>query len=97
MIQTDQRYRRCTAPSHNLDGDATRQCQVHTEMLVQEFELGTLWDEFGLVGDIVVGFTFLLSYIITRLLILLSPYSHSPMISPAQTFMNLFHPIFCIR
>jgi hypothetical protein len=40
-------------------------------MLVQEFELGTLWDEYGLVGDIVVGFIFSLSLIITRLLTLL--------------------------
>ncbi|KAG1874048.1 hypothetical protein C8R48DRAFT_745953 [Suillus tomentosus] len=27
----------------------------HTEVLVEEFELGVLWDEYGLVGDIVVS------------------------------------------
>jgi len=29
--------------------------QAHTELLVEMFEFGTLWDEYGLVGDIVVG------------------------------------------
>jgi len=33
-------------------------------MLVQEFELGTLWDEYGLVGNIVVCFMFSLLRII---------------------------------
>jgi len=28
-------------------------------MLVEEFELGVLWDEYGLVGDIVVRLFFL--------------------------------------
>ena len=65
-------------------------------MLVEEFELGTLWDEYGLVGDIVVGFISL-SLVITGLLTLLSPYSHSPMISPAPTFTNLSPLIFYIR
>jgi hypothetical protein len=31
-----------------------RRSQPHTELLVEEFELGTLWDEYGLVGDIIV-------------------------------------------
>jgi hypothetical protein len=97
MIRAERDYGRCTAPSRNLDGDATRRCQAHTELLVQEFELGTLWDEYGLVGDIVVGFISSLSLIVTRLLTLLSPYSHSPMTSPAQIFMNLSRPIFYIR
>jgi hypothetical protein len=28
MIRADQGYQRCTAPSRNLDGDATRRCQL---------------------------------------------------------------------
>lgn len=28
--------------------------QEHTNTLVEKLELGTLWDEYGLVGDIVV-------------------------------------------
>lgn len=31
-----------------------RRSQAHTELLVEEFELGMLWDEYGLVGDVVV-------------------------------------------
>jgi hypothetical protein len=47
---------RCTASAKNLDGgDATRRCREHTDLLVEELELGILWDEYGLVGDIVVG------------------------------------------
>jgi len=38
----------------------------------------------ALVGDIVVGFISSLSLIVTRLLTLLSPYSHSPMTSPCR-------------
>ncbi|KAH9020564.1 hypothetical protein EDB85DRAFT_2075668 [Lactarius pseudohatsudake] len=50
---------RCTAPANDLDsGQQTLQkpvprSQAHTEILVEEFELGVLWDEYGLVGDIV--------------------------------------------
>jgi hypothetical protein len=32
-----------------------RRSQAHTELLVEAFELGVLWDEYGLVGDIVVS------------------------------------------
>jgi hypothetical protein len=32
-----------------------RRSQAHTELVVEEFELGVLWDEYGLVGDIVVS------------------------------------------
>ena len=46
---------RCTAPARDLDsGQYVRRSQAHTELLVEEFELGMLWDEYGLVGDVVV-------------------------------------------
>ena len=32
-----------------------RRSQAHTELLVEGFELGVLWDEYGLVGDVVVS------------------------------------------
>jgi hypothetical protein len=49
---------RCTAPAKDLDsGHHVRRSQAHTELLVEEFELGMLWDEYGLVGDIVVRFS----------------------------------------
>ena len=46
---------RCTAPANNLDSGHHMWCsQAHTELLVEEFELGMLWDAYGLVGDVVV-------------------------------------------
>ena len=46
---------RCTAPANDLDSSHhVRRSQAHTELLVKEFELGMLWDEYELVGDIVV-------------------------------------------
>jgi hypothetical protein len=48
-------HSRCTAPVNDLDsGHHACRSQAHTELLVEEFELGMLWDEYGLVGDIVV-------------------------------------------
>jgi hypothetical protein len=48
-------HSRCTAPANDLDsGQHVHRSQAHTELLVEEFELGMLWDEYGLVGDIVV-------------------------------------------
>ncbi|KAF8800174.1 hypothetical protein BYT27DRAFT_7227505 [Phlegmacium glaucopus] len=45
---------KCTAPANDLDsGQYVRRSQAHAELLVEEFELGMLWDEYGLVGDIV--------------------------------------------
>jgi hypothetical protein len=53
---------RCTAPSNNLDsGHHVRRSKGHAEILGEEFELGMLWDEYGLVGDIVVR-KFTISY-----------------------------------
>ena len=46
---------RCTAPYNNLDsGHHTRRSQAHTELLAEKFELGILWNEYGVVGDIIV-------------------------------------------
>jgi hypothetical protein len=48
-------HSRCTAPANDLDsGQHVRRSQAHAELLVKEFKLGMLWDEYGLVGDIVV-------------------------------------------
>jgi hypothetical protein len=54
LMLTDKSFR-CTAPSRDLDsGQYVRRSKAHTELLVEEFEFGMLWDEYGLVGDIVV-------------------------------------------
>jgi hypothetical protein len=38
-----------------------RRSKAHAKILVKEFEFGMLWDEYGLVGDIVVH-KFTISY-----------------------------------
>lgn len=50
---------RCTATPDNLEGDSILRCREHTELLVETFELGVLWDEYGIVGDVVVSSLFL--------------------------------------
>lgn len=49
---------RCTAQPHEFDNPGLRRCQEHTEVLVEALELGELWDDYGLVGDIVVRISF---------------------------------------
>ena len=45
------------APAKDLDSGQYGRCsQVHAGLLVEEFELGMLWDEYGLVGDIIVSY-----------------------------------------
>jgi len=47
---------RCTAPAKDLDsGHYVRCSQEHAELLGEVFELSTLWDEYGLVRDVVVS------------------------------------------
>ena len=47
---------RCTAPAKDLNSGHYVGCsQAHAELLGEAFELGTLWDEYGLVRDIVVS------------------------------------------
>jgi hypothetical protein len=55
LIMND--FTRCTASAKDLDGSkfATPRCRELTDTLVEELELGMLWDEYGLVGDIIVS------------------------------------------
>jgi hypothetical protein len=64
---------RCTVKQTNLDGEGGRCSHEHTELLVREFELGTLWDEYGLVGDLVVCFH-AFSFFFTKIPILIAIY-----------------------
>ena len=48
----------CTANRNDLDNPTRRRVlrnRDHTEAAVRSFELGELWQEYGIVGDIVVG------------------------------------------
>ncbi|KIM76997.1 hypothetical protein PILCRDRAFT_12366 [Piloderma croceum F 1598] len=58
---------RCTAPSNDLNGRRQlRRSRAHTDMVGREFELGTLWDEYGIVGDVILIKGVFKDYIVTR-------------------------------
>jgi hypothetical protein len=44
----------CSCTAKDLAVAGGRRSREHTEMLVSELELGVLWDEYGLVGNLVV-------------------------------------------
>ncbi|KAG1882348.1 hypothetical protein F4604DRAFT_1879473 [Suillus subluteus] len=44
---------RCLSSHINLDEQAGWRCRHHTDVLVEEGTLGELWDEYGIVGDLV--------------------------------------------
>jgi hypothetical protein len=48
---------RCRASRQNLDSepDGGRRSREHTDLLVETLELGVLWNEFGIVGDVIVS------------------------------------------
>ena len=64
----DHRIVRCTARPEDLDGEGGRRSCEHTELLVSELELGVLWDEYGLVGDVVVHITVFLIWFYLEIL-----------------------------
>ena len=56
------------ARADNLDNDLPRtRTREHTNTLVEELELGVLWDEYGLVGDIVVRILLIFNFNFIRL------------------------------
>ncbi|KAG1762208.1 hypothetical protein EDD22DRAFT_778730, partial [Suillus occidentalis] len=46
---------KCLADRRDLDSDepCLRRCEKHRELLVEELEYGKLWEEYGIVGDLV--------------------------------------------
>ena len=80
---------RCTADKKDLDGDAGRCSHDHTELLVSEFELGVLWDKYGLIGDIVVCYIICMFVLITDV----KSNSRSQMTSLRQISTNSLRPI----
>jgi hypothetical protein len=52
---------RCSARPDDLDGESTRRTRQHSDAIVEELELGILWHEYGLVGDIVVRISYFFS------------------------------------
>src|SRR5882724_8175429 len=56
------------APSGDIDGHRHLHCScAHTEMLNMAFELGTLWDEYGIIDDVIVSCNLLHLFIKTYL------------------------------
>ncbi|OAX31653.1 hypothetical protein K503DRAFT_727701 [Rhizopogon vinicolor AM-OR11-026] len=45
---------RCTAQPFDLDGDGGARTRELVDVLIEEVDLGTLWDEWGIIGDITV-------------------------------------------
>ena len=46
---------RCTVPLNNPDIEGGHRTRDLTELLVDQLEIGVLWDEYSLVGDIVIS------------------------------------------
>jgi hypothetical protein len=46
---------RCTVRLSDPNGEGGRRTRDLTDLLVSQLELGVLWDEYGLVGDVVVN------------------------------------------
>ncbi|KAN0078151.1 hypothetical protein V8E55_010208 [Tylopilus felleus] len=44
---------KCMARNKDLDVDALYRCQDHTNLLMEDIDLGLLWDEYGIVGDLI--------------------------------------------
>jgi len=49
------RINRCTANRKNLDGGGVRRSHEHTRLLMEAFDEKTLWDDHGVVADILVS------------------------------------------
>jgi hypothetical protein len=56
-----QHVHRCLASRLNLDDDALDRCREYVDALVEEGTLLEIWDDYGIVGDIVVS-TFSFGY-----------------------------------
>ena len=46
---------RCTADRKNLDGGGVRRSHEHTQLLMDTFNVKTLWDDHGVVADILLS------------------------------------------
>ena len=75
---------RYTTNNKDLDEEAGQHSHEHTELLMSEFELGALWDGYGLVGDIIVGYVICIYVLIANV----KSNSHSQMTSLRLISMN---------
>jgi len=47
---------RCLSLWENLDADSLARCREHTEALVEEFDVDILWDQYSIIGQLIVCF-----------------------------------------
>ena len=84
---------RCDAKPDNLDaGNARLRNHKKTEFLINSWDPGTLWTDFGVHADIVVSFP-----MCTLPMALNQMYSHSQLGFPVLIFMNYYHRISSTR
>jgi hypothetical protein len=48
-------FNSCTAHHSNLDGEAGPRSKEHRQQAIDCLGLGELWDDYGIVGDIIVS------------------------------------------
>lgn len=50
---------RCMVRNKDLDSDLIYHCQDHANLLAEDIDLGILWDEYGIVSDLIVSYSFI--------------------------------------
>jgi hypothetical protein len=46
---------RCTAPADNLDAESGRRSHIHTDALIEQYSHRMLWEDYGIVGEVIVS------------------------------------------
>src|SRR6266566_5373594 len=46
---------RCTAPPDSLDVESSRCSHTHTDALLKQYGLRMLWNDYGIVGEVIVS------------------------------------------
>ena len=99
-------FNSCMAPNNDLDSGPHPWCnREHTDMLVEMFELGELWNEYGLIGNIMVSplllsqpfyfFVPSVSHLLPFISLMIFLHSHLQTSSPMQTYTNCWLPTYC--
>lgn len=63
LVATSSNLRRCTVEDLGSGVPGGRRSRLHTEYLVRAYELGELWDDYGLVGDVEVSVLSVILYL----------------------------------
>lgn len=85
---------KCTALPDDLDAPSGRRSHAHTETLLGSLNLQELWDNYGIVGDLIVS-----QHLFSPRIELMNAFFHS--LSPPDflepTFMNSCHRTYCTK